>query len=526
VRPDLRTSTRWFIAVCASATMAVALAACGESGEPGQGTPAVGGASQAGGGGPAPKEVTIGVVQKVASLDPDKAIEVAPLNVNHLLYGTLTEYEPDGSGVRPGLAEKWEVSDDGRRITFTIRSGVKFSDGTPLTAADVAASFSRFIADKANVNGGSLAPVKSVEATDDTTVVFRLRSPYPSFITILAQPAFPVLPADRVKRASFYKEPISAGPYKLESWGGGESIVLARNDLYPGPKPVVEKIKFVTIPDPNARVAQLKSGQIDIASDLGPALGQQLSGDTRAVFVEQFSGIYLYVNNRVKPLDDVRVRQAISLAADREQINQVVFAGKSSPLGDLFPTTMKWSKPVLDIEPDIERAKAMLKGTACENGCSLKLMSRNGREAYQRPGIVLKEDLSKIGIELQIEQVDNSVAGAREYEGNYELEVGGLYDYADVPDGFLIYGVQSDGGIFALYSGYKNAEMDAAAKQVMVTDGAERDAALEKVHELFKRDVPYVPLVDYPLVIGTRLPSDDIVSLGPTSFFEVARADG
>ena len=91
-----------------------------------------------------------------------------------------------------------------------------------------------------------------------------------------------------------------------------------------------------------------------------------------------------------------------------------------------------------------------------------------------------------------------------------------------VPDGFLVYGALSDGGIFALYSGYKNAEMDAAAKKAIVSDGPERDAALARVHEIFKRDMPYVPLVNYPLVIGTRLQSN-AVTLAPSSFFEVAR---
>lgn len=500
---------------------AAVIAACGGS----AGTTTTGannGANDGKAEGPPPARVTIGVVQKVGSLDPDKAIEVAPLNVNHLLYGTLTEYKPDASGVRPGLAERWSLSADKRVLTFKLRTGVKFSDGSPLTAKDVAASFTRFKKDKANVNTGTLAPITKVVAVDDATVEFRLKSPYPSLPVLLAQPAFPVLPAGRVADASFYANPISAGPYKLESFGGGGNITLARNDLYPGPKPTVAKIRFVTIPDANARVAQLRSGQIDIASDLGPALGAQLSGNVRAVFLKQFSGIYLYVNNRVKPLDDVRVRQAISLAADRARINQVTFNGKSQVLDDLFPTTMKWHRPALDVNPDVAKAKALLKGTACENGCSLKLMSRNGREAYQQPGVVLKEDLKKIGIDLRIEQVDNSVAGKREYDGNYDLEVGGLYDYADVPDGFLVYGALSDGGIFALYSGYKNAEMDAAAKKAIVSDGPERDAALARVHEIFKRDMPYVPLVNYPLVIGTRLQSN-AVTLAPSSFFEVAR---
>lgn len=512
-------NARWAPRLAALIGSAAAIAACGGSQST---TDAGAGSAPAGGDSPAPAQVTIGVVQKVGSLDPDKAIEVAPLNVNHLLYGTLTEYKPDASGVRPGLAESWSLSANKRVLTFKLRSGVKFSDGSPLTAKDVAASFSRFKDDKANVNVGTLAPISKVVAVGAAKVEFRLKSPYPSLPVLLAQPAFPVLPAGRVADASFYANPVSAGPYKLQSFGGGGDIVLTRNALYPGPKPVVAKIRFVTIPDANARVAQLRSGQIDIASDLGPALGAQLSGNVRALFVKQFSGIYLYVNNRIKPLDDVRVRQAISLAADRARINQVTFNGKSQPLDDLFPTTMKWHRPTIDVKPDIAKAKALLKGTACANGCSLKLMSRNGREAYQQPGVVLKEDLKQIGINLQIEQVDNSVAGKREYDGNYQLEVGGLYDYADVPDGFLVYGAESDGGIFALYSGYKNAQMDAAAKKAIVSDGPQRDAALAQVHQLFKRDMPYVPLVNYPLVVGTRL-SSNAVTLAASSFFEVAR---
>ena len=472
-----------------------------------------------------PSTVTVGLSLKVSNLDPDLAVEPSNLDALHLIAGTLTELPGKGGAVQPGLAKSWKVAANGLTVTFNLRPGLTFSDGSALGASDVVASFQRFLTDKANVNAGLLAPIKSV-AAQGNAVVFKLKSRYPSFPTVVGEPAFPVFPAKGIASPKqFLKKPISAGPYQIGAWNGS-NITLVRNPRYAGAKPVVQTIKFVTVIDPNTRVVQLRGGQIDIADNLPGSVIPQLSGATRPVVTPIYGGVYLYVNNRHAPLNDSRVRRAISLAMNRDQLNSIAFAGKSHAMDSFFPGTMHCchlSAP--PIKQDIAKAKALLAGTACANGCNLKLSLRNGLDYADRAGVVVQQDLKAIGINASIEQVDPSVAGKAEGDGTFDLEVNGLNDYVDIPDGMLTYGLISTGGIDALFSGYKSKAMDAASLRAISSQGAARTAAIKQVEKIFAKDMPFVPLIDLSLITGTRLASN-VVYVGTTSFYEVQRQGG
>ncbi len=469
-----------------------------------------------------PSTVTIGLTLKVSNLDPDLAVEPSNLDALHLIGGTLTELPGKGGPVTPGLAKTWKVAANGLTVTFNLRSGLRFSDGSPLGAADVIASYRHFLSDKGNVNAGLLAPIKTVTAKGQT-IVFKLKTPYPSFTTVVGEPTFPIFPAKGIAAIKqFLKMPISAGPYKISAWNGS-NITLVRNPNYVGAKPVVQTIKFTTVIDPNTRVVQLRGGQIDIADNLPGSVIPQLTGKIRPVVTPIYGGVYLYVNNRRAPLNDSRVRRAISLAMDRQQINSIAFAGKSKPMDSFFPSTMgccHQSAP--PINRDVAKAKALLVGTPCASGCKVKLMLRNGLDYADRAGVVVQQDLKAIGIDASIEQVDPSVAGKAEGDGTFDLEVNGLNDYVDIPDGMLTYGVISTGGINALFSGYKSKAMDTAALKAISSQGGARKAALVQVEKIYAKDMPFVPLVNLALITGTRLASD-VVYVGTTSFYEVQR---
>lgn len=477
-------------------------------------------------GNPAPATVTIGLPLKVSDLDPDLALEPSNLDALHLLSGTLTTIPGKGGALQPGLASSWQVASNQLSVTFRLRPGLKFSDGSPLTSADVVATFKRSLADAANVNAGLLAPVKSVTAPDASTVVFNLKSTYPSLPTVLGEPAFLVFPASGMADTkTFLKNPISAGPYKIETWDGSD-ITLVKNPNFWGPKPAVNTIKLVTVIDPNTRLVQLKGGELDIADSLSSSVIPQLTGNLRPSITPLYGAVYLYVNNRNAPLDNTNVRQAISLAMDRDQINQIAFSGKSSISDAFFPQTFQCCyQPSFPSQQNIDKAKSLLAGTPCANGCNLKLMLRNGLDYADRAGVVVQQNLKAIGINASIQQVDPSVAGEAEGNGTFELEVNSLYDYVDIPDGMLTYGLISDGGINALFSGYDSPQMDAAANRAIASAGAARTDALSQVSQIFAKDMPYVPLVGLSQINGTGL-SQDWVYLGASSFYDVQPAGG
>lgn len=463
---------------------------------------------------------TIALETKVTDLDPNGTTSVVSLQVMALTSGTLIEMSRDG--LRPGLAESWQTSDDGLSFSATLKNDLVFSDGSPLTVDDVVASWEYFLEDEANVNAGQIAPIGSVVAEDDATVVFQLDTPFPSLENVLTRPSYPVLPADRLDDPDFMLQPISAGPYAIAEWGGSDTVKLTRNDSYAGPKPVLEELTFSTITESASRIAQLQSGQIQVATNLPPTVVDEVSAPIRVDMVPQYGGTYIYMNNRTGPLSEVGVRQAISRAIDREEISTITFSGKAPAMDSFFPSTMSAYVPAFAIDADAEEAAKLLKGTSCEQGCTIQLLMRSaGTQAVQQMGVIIQQSLEKIGIQLQISQVDDSVWG-ESLGGSFEMTIDTLSDAADIPDAMLSLGLISDGGVEALFSGYASEQMDDAARRAISSSGADREAALRDVNEIFAADMPYVPLVELVYVNATSLPEGLIVQM-PSSFFDVER---
>lgn len=497
-----------FVAVTLAAGAALVLAGC-TAAAPGTGE------------GDVPTSATIALETRVTELDPNATTSVVSLQVMSLIAGTLIEITNDG--LQPGLAQSWETSEDGLTFTATLRPDLTFSDGTPLTAADVAATWAYFLDDEANVNAGQIAPIDEVEAIDDSTVVFHLASPFPSLDNVLTRPSYLVMPADRVGDADFMLEPISAGPYALSEWGGGDTIVLTRNESYPGAQPLLEQVIFSTISESASRVAQLQSGQIDVATNLPPTVVDEVSAPITVSMTPQYGGTYIYMNDRSGPLSEVGVRQAISRAIDRQAMSDITFSGKAPVMDSFFPSTMSAYMPSFPVEPDIAEAKELLVGTACETGCTIELLMRSaGTQAVQQIGVILQQQLAEIGITVQISQVDDSVWGEA-LNGSFEMTIDTLSDAADIPDAMLNLGLISDGGVSALFSGYSSEAMDTAAREVISSSGEQREAALKKVNEIFAADMPYVPLIELVYVSATDL-KDGLVFQMPSSFFDVKRA--
>ncbi len=472
----------------------------------------------------APAQVRVGWPEGIKTLNLARTTDSLPIMVGHLIGGTLTNFNDTATGVVPGLAANSDVSGDGKVYTFTLRPDLHFSDGSPLTSADVKATFDTARADKANSNAADYDAWTSVEAPTPDTVVIKLSAPQPGLPSLLAAPWHMILPANAAsKGAAFFNNPVTAGPYMVESIAnGGANVTLVANPNYYGTKPSIAKFVFNQVDDQNTRIVQLKSHQIDVAGELDPSTLSQLDGDgVASEVVRTFGAYYLWMNDRKQPLADVNVRRAISYAINRDQINKIVWGGQNTPLGGLFPSTMREHVNNIPIVQDIAKAKELLKGTACESGCTIKIMVRNGRPIDQKNAVIMQQNLQEIGITLQIESVDNSVASDREMSGDFDTEGEWLGLPLDNPDVYLNYAVLSTGGINALFSGYSSPEMDAAVGKVKSSTGDARAAAIATVNEIFARDLPYVPLNDYATVLGWNTAVQPYVSFGANGLFDV-----
>ncbi len=458
-----------------------------------------------------PRTVNVGVNSHINTLDPDKAIEPNELAALGLVAGTLTATDPQGQNTHLSLATSQDVSSDGLIYTYRLKPGLKFSDGTPVTAADYAASVQRSIDDKANVHASFYAPIASVEASDTQTIVFHLKRPYASLPTVISQPEFAVFPANALADKAFFQKPISAGAYIVKSFPSANQISLTVNPNYAGHAPAIHDLVFQYIQDPGTRIAELRSGQIQYAADLPTnALSQIAGGNLRVEATKLFQGIYLYVNDRNAPLNDEKVREAISLAIDRNKLNQIAYSGKSSPLLGFLPDTMTYHEANLP-GYDAAQAKSLIQQSSCAGGCSFKIMVRNGLTAYIDIASIIQQQLKAIGIDVQLDQVDPSIAASREMDGSYQTEVNGLISRADFPDGFLTLGLLSTGAIHALYSGYASAPTDAAIGDAIANADAKRAAAMKQINAQFAKDLPYIPLLNQVSFAGTSLPAGALV---------------
>lgn len=501
-----------------TAASALAFAGCGSS------SSSSSSAGSSGGAGPAPSTFVIAIDAHYATLDPDQSIEEPPLQVLNLLGGNLTRFNPDGTHISPDLASGWNISSDKLTYTFTLRPGLKFSNGTPIHASDFVASYTREQTDKSNQNIGLTANWQSWSAPNDRTVVLTLKSPAGSTLSYLADPELGVVfPAADITQKSFWTEPISAGRYKLASFdpsNGDASLTV--NSNYWGPRPGVKTMKFVYVGNPTTRIVQLKSGQINFAEDLSPDTLSSLSGSTTGTLTQGYGGYYLVMNNRTGALANANVRKAITLVIDRNQLNNVLFAGKAHVLRGYTPTTMTGNQQLLPATPQISQAKSLLAGTPCANGCTIPIMVRNGTPLYQNEATVIQQNLKKIGISMPLQLTDDSIADQKAYKGDFQLYTGGLWDYANRPDGMLTWGLNYNGGLFSLYSGYKSSKVDSLTKTAIATTGLARVNALHQINAIFNTNTPYAPLLDWTLTNGQTTSTLSWVKFEPTSFFKVA----
>lgn len=472
----------------------------------------------------APEQVTIATGGKVLTLDPDKAVDATSVIAVHLIAGTLYEVDAQGD-TTPSLASDGRASADRLTWTFTLRPGLRFSDGSPLTARDVAASVDRAMRDEANAYLGLFSPMRSVRAVGDDRVVIEVRRPYPSLPTVLAEPPAMVMPADAVRGGPsdrFFDAPVSAGPYKVVEWSGGDTFGVVRNDEYAGAAVEVPRLTIRTTPDINTRLAQLKSGQVDFVPDLNAGLLEQVTGEARASVVSMYGFANVLLRNTNAPLDEVGVRQAISKAIDREQLNDVVYRGRVQTLAGFWPSTMTGYDPSVSTARDVEGARAALRGTSCESGCRLELIYNAANTTWEQTALIVRQNLKDVGIEVTPEKVDSTTLLARLPRGDYEMAINGLYDYADVPDGVLAYGLDPRGGLQANYSGFEDPRVPGLIRRADESEGEEQLQALREIDELFVEQAPYVNLWDWSAVTASRLP-EDVVALTPAGLIEVGR---
>ncbi|MDR1236941.1 MAG: ABC transporter substrate-binding protein, partial [Propionibacteriaceae bacterium] len=337
--------------------------------------------------------------------------------IGYLYGGTLTLPGWGDAGGKMELAESITESDDRLTWTIKLKSGLKFSDGSALTANDVVATFERLQLGPMTWTVKFLQDSEAITATDELTTEVKLSRPHTDFVKQVAEPYALIFPAAGLAEGdSFFEHPVSAGRYLIESMDiANGRFEFAANPHYYAGEQQTKRIVITKVPEAATRLAQLKNGEIDFMDNIPGSLVSQLSADMRldpAWWPGSFHG-YLY--NFTDPvIKDVNVRRAINLAVDREQFANLALGGPefARPLYGI-PWTVTGEPPNVQPYPrNLDKAKELLRGTPCENGCTVKLLNWTDN-TWQRiaSATTLQEQLKTIGINVEIIPVTSANSG-------------------------------------------------------------------------------------------------------------------
>ena len=449
----------------------------------------VAGAAQA-----ARTDVTIAMQLEPPSLDPTTGGAAAA--IRSVTYGNIFEglTKIDSAGaVQPLLAKSWDISDDGLTYTFHLQDGVKFQDGTPLTAADVKYSLDTARGEKSvNAQKQLFAKIASVDAVDDHTVKVTLSGPQGDFLYNMGW-GDAVIVSEKTA-ASNGTKPVGTGPYKLGEWVKGDHVTLTANPDYWGAKPAIQTATMKFISDPTAAVAAILAGDVDYFGGFpAPEALTQIKTDPRLqIIVGATNGeTVLAMNNGKAPLDNVKVRAAIAHAIDRKAIIDGAQFGYGTPIGSFFPPTDPAYVDLTSISNfDPELSKKLLAEAGVSNlSLSLKLPPASYARAA---GPIIQQELANVGIKVEISNVE------------WADWLSNVFKQKDYDLTIISHVEPNDYGIFARDDYYFNYKSDAYKKVVEgignTTDPKKQVELKQEAQKILANDFAAGFLFEYPFI--------------------------
>lgn len=476
----------------------------------------------------------IGLASEPTAVDPHYHQATPNGALGSQIFDTLVGQDSKGN-LAPLLATSWKTLDD-KTWVFNLRQGVKFSNGAPFTAQDAIFTFCRMANNPQSISGAFKSIVnklQDVQATDPHTLRITTRAAYPLLPHDLTRAAIissgivqhgPITfdlehkcgvtgPWPRLEDFNDGKDAIGTGPYKLKSYVKGVGIELVRNDGYWGKKPEWKDVKFVPVPNAGPRLTGLLAGDFDViespaARDLPrikktPGFGYVATPSDRVIFLQFDVGRspspMVQAPNGKNPLQDVRVRRAISMAIDRETIAARIMSGMATPAYQFVHDGMFGAlpkPPVLKYDP--QAAKKLLAEAGYPDGFDLTIASPNDR--YINDGQIAQavaQYLARVGIRTKVDAMTRAVYFPKRAKREFSFSLGGWS--SDDASSFLQYWITSYAPDLGLgtsnYGRYSNPELDQALRQALTTiDPDKRAALLRKSLSLALADLPCIPL--------------------------------
>ena len=493
--------------------------------------------------------ITVTYKDDVATLDPAIGYDWQNWSMIKSLFDGLMDYVPGTTELRPGLAESYEISEDGTVFTFTLREGVTFHNGREMTAEDVKYSLDRVTTPQTQspgagffasiegfdaISSGEADSLSGVEVVDPTTVRITLSRPDATFLHVMALNFASIVPRDAVDEhgTDFGKHPVGTGAFKLDEWAIGQRLVFARNDDYwRDGVPYLDGVTFEVGQEPIVALLRLQQGEVDVPGDgIPPAKFQEVMGDpeqaARVVEGGQLHTGYITLNVGIEPLDQLPVREAINMAINKDRITQII-NGRAVPATQPLPPTMPgYTEGYEGFAFDVDAAKAKLAEAGLEDGFSTELYVMN-TDPNPRIAQAIQQDLKAIGVDVDIRSL--AQANVIEAGGAGEAPMiwsGGMAWIADFPDPSNFYGPilgcagAGEGGWN--WSKFCDESIDAmATKADSMTDPSapERLEMWSDTYMKVMEQAPWVPVFNEQryTMKSPRMGGDDALYVDPVS---------
>lgn len=444
------------------------------------------------------------------NLDPIVKSEVAAQMVTMHLFSRLLKYDPVAKKLEGDLAEKWEISGDGKTYTLTLRKGATFHNGREVKAADVKYSFERLanpknaspaanalleVAGFPEFKDGKATEISGIKVEGDHVVRIALSRVRPTFLMNLTSVPLSIVPKEEVEKLGqdFGFKPVGSGPFTLAAWTKDEKIVLRANDKYYAGRPYLDQVTYRIMKEEATRDAEFQTGNLDMMT-AGESVYKKYSADPKyknsITEVPELFTRAIFFNLKEKPFDDVRVRQAINYAIDKKVVVEKVLNNKAYPaVGPLQSSSPGFNPNLKGYEYNPDKARDLLKQAGLTGGFEMEVIA-TAAGAKVVEGLI--PFLQEVGIKVKIVQLESTTLFSRARSGQYKavyFSTGGDVD----PVGFLEARLHSKNhGNAGNITFYSNPDVDKLLDEAQsITDQGRRIELARKAEEMVVKDAPW-----------------------------------
>ena len=447
----------------------------------------------------------------IVSLDPHGSNDSPSSNVRSALYETLI-YQDENMELHPHLAEEFEQVDE-TTWEFKLREGITFHDGEPFTAEAVKATFERVLdPDLASQRAFLFDMIEEVEVIDEYNIRITTEYPFAPLAAHLAHDAGGIISPKAIEDdyngdINLDIEAYGTGPFKLESWGQGEEVVISRNEDYWGDPAYLDTVTFKVVPEQLTRIGMLENNEAHIADQIESTNASRVENTAGVQLIAQprWSLTYAGFNTEKEPFDDPNVRKAISMAIDTDAINEGIYQGYGTPAkGPINDLIFGYKDDLEGLPYDPEAAKDLLAEAGYEDGFSTTLWTNDDNPERIQTAEYIQDQLEDIGIDVEIELVERGAFLDATGKGAHEMLVlGWVTVTGDADYGMYSLFHSSNKGAPGNRSFYENEKVDELLDQARrETDVETREQLYHEVQEILVEEAPMIYTIHNDRLVG------------------------